>query len=66
MNILLVEDEVALHPEKVKVAPRHEELPEAPAGEKEATSEACYYASTAFEPGVGEGKEASSRFSSWE
>ena len=54
-RLFSVEDEVALHPEKVKPASQHEELPEAPAEEKQASAEACYYASTAFEPGVGQG-----------
>jgi len=54
-KLFSVEDEVALHPEKVKPASHHEELPEAPAEEKKTSSEACYYASTAFEPGVGGG-----------
>ena len=53
-SLFSVEEEVALHPEKVKSDPQHEALPEAPAKEKNASSEACYYASTAFEPGVGQ------------
>ena len=60
-KLFSVEDEVALHPEKVKVAPQPEELPEVPAEEKEASSEACYYASAAFEPGVGPGASAEYR-----
>ena len=53
-KLFSVEDEVALHPEKVKPALQREELPEAPA-EKAGSSDACYYTSTAFEPGVGQG-----------
>ena len=49
-----VEDEVALHPEKVKPASQREELPDPPA-ERDKSSEACYYSSVAFEPGVGGG-----------
>ena len=70
-----VEDEVALHPEKVKPASQREELPEAPAEEEKASAEACYYASTAFEPGVGQGaspeyrellRREQSRYSAWQ
>jgi|GEM_PF-928043 len=60
-KLFSVEDEVALHPEKVKPASQHEELPEAPAEEKKGSSEACYYASTAFEPGVGDGTSSEYR-----
>ncbi len=60
-KLFSVEDEVALHPEKVKAAPQHEELPEAPAEEKKTSSESCYYASAAFEPGVGPGASAEYR-----
>ena len=48
-----VEDEVALHPEQNRERTHAENLPEAP--EKEADSNACYYSSAAFEPGVGNG-----------
>ncbi len=51
-KLFSVEDEVALHPEKVKPALQREELPEPPA-ERDESPEACYYASAAFEPGVG-------------
>ena len=37
-KLFSVEEEVALHPEKVKFAPQHEALPEAPAEEKDASS----------------------------
>ena len=46
---------MALHPEKVEPASRHESLPEAAQAEEAASPEACYYASVAFEPGVGKG-----------
>ena len=54
-ELFSVEDEVALHPEKVKPDLLREKLPEAPAEEKKASAESCYYTSTAFEPGVGSG-----------
>ena len=60
-KLFSVEDEVALHPEKVKPASHREELPEAPAEEKKGSPEACYYASAAFEPGVGQGVSAEYR-----
>ena len=60
-KLFSVEEEVALHPEKVKPASQREELPEFPAEEKNGSSEACYYASTAFEPGVGRGASAEYR-----
>ena len=52
-RLFSVEDEVALHPEQNRERTHAEKLPEAP--EKEADSGACYYSSTAFEPGVGNG-----------
>ena len=52
-KLFSVDDEVALHPEQNRERTHAEVLPEAP--EKEANSEACYYSSTAFEPGVGDG-----------
>ena len=52
-KLFSVEDEVALHPEQNRERTHAEKLPEAP--EKEASSGACYYSSTAFEPGVGTG-----------
>ena len=54
-KLFSVENEVALHPETVKPAPRREELPEAPAEERKGSPDSCYYASAAFEPGVGQG-----------
>ena len=60
-KLFSVEDEVALHPEKVKPASQHEELPEAPAEEKKSSPDSCYYASTAFEPGVGDGTSSEYR-----
>ena len=53
-NLFSVEDEVALHPDLNREQAHAEVLPEAP--EMEADSGACYYTSTAFEPGVGNGK----------
>ncbi len=52
-KLFSVEDEVALHPDLNREHAHAEKLPEAP--EKEADSNACYYASAAFEPGVGNG-----------
>lgn len=52
-KLFSVEDEVALHPELNREQARAEDLPEAP--EKRKDSGACYYTSTAFEPGVGSG-----------
>ncbi len=52
-KLFSVEDEVALHPELDRERTHAEKLPEAP--EKEANSGACFYSSTAFEPGVGNG-----------
>ena len=52
-KLFSVEDEVALHPELDRERTHAEKLPEAP--EKEADSGACFYSSTAFEPGVGNG-----------
>ena len=52
-KLFSVEDEVALHPEQNRERTHAENLPEAP--EKEADSNACYYSSAAFEPGVGNG-----------
>ena len=48
-----VEDEVALHPELNRERTCAEDLPEAPEKGKDAGT--CYYTSTAFEPGVGNG-----------
>ena len=58
-KLFSVEDEVALHPDLNREQPRAEGLPEAP--EKEISSEACYYSSTAFEPGVGNGDSSEYR-----
>ena len=52
-KLFSVEDEVALHPDLNREKTHAEDLPEAP--EKEANAGACYYSSTAFEPGVGNG-----------
>jgi len=52
-KLFSVEDEVALHPDLNREQAHAEKLPEAP--EKEANSGTCYYSSTAFEPGVGNG-----------
>ena len=52
-KLFSVEDEVALHPELNRERTHAEDLPEAP--EKEKDSGTCYYTSTAFEPGVGDG-----------
>jgi hypothetical protein len=52
-KLFSVEDEVALHPDLNREQTHVEDLPETP--EKEANSGACYYSSTAFEPGVGNG-----------
>ncbi len=52
-KLFAVEDEVALHPDLNRERTHTEDLPEAP--EKENNSGACYYSSTAFEPGVGDG-----------
>ena len=54
-----MEDEVALHPDMNRERTHLEDMPEAP--EKEADSNACYYSSTAFEPGVGNGDSAEYR-----
>jgi len=48
-----VEDEVALHPDLNRERTHAEDLPEAP--EKGQDPGSCYYTSTAFEPGVGNG-----------
>jgi len=53
-KLFSVEDEVALHPDMNRERTHLEDMPEAP--EKEADSNACYYSSTAFEPGVGNGE----------
>ena len=55
-SLFSVENEVALHPERNPERPRAEDLPEARAEIRD--SESCYYASTAFEPGVGDGASA--------
>lgn len=52
-KLFSVEDEIALHPDLNREQAHAEKLPEA--SEKEADSGACYYSSTAFEPGVGDG-----------
>ncbi len=52
-KLFSVEDEVALHTDMNRERTHLEDMPEAP--EKEADSNACYYSSTAFEPGVGNG-----------
>ena len=58
-KLFSVEDEVALHPDMNRERTHLEDMPEAP--EKEADSNACYYSSTAFEPGVGNGDSAEYR-----
>ncbi len=52
-SLFSVEDEVALHPERNRERPQAEDLPEA--REEITDPESCYYSSTAFEPGVGDG-----------
>ena len=52
-KLFSVEDEVALHPDLNRERTHAEDLPEATG--KDYSSEACYYSSTAFEPGVGDG-----------
>lgn len=52
-KLFSVEDEIALHPDMNRERTHLEDMPEAT--EKEADSNACYYSSTAFEPGVGNG-----------
>ncbi len=52
-SLFSVENEVALHPEQVQERPQAEDLPET--REVITDSESCYYSSTAFEPGVGDG-----------
>ena len=58
-KLFSVEDEVALHTDMNRERTHLEDMPEAP--EKEADSNACYYSSTAFEPGVGNGDSAEYR-----
>ncbi len=58
-KLFSVEDEVALHTDMNRERTHLEDVPEAP--EKEADSNACYYSSTAFEPGVGNGDSAEYR-----
>ena len=58
-KLFSVEDEVALHTDMNRERTHLEDMPEAP--EKEADSGACYYSSTAFEPGVGNGDSAEYR-----
>ncbi len=58
-KLFSVEDEVALHTDMNREQTHLEDMPEAP--EKEADSNACYYSSTAFEPGVGNGDSAEYR-----
>lgn len=52
-KLFSVEDEVALHPDLNREQTHAEDLPDPP--EKTDDSGACYYSSTAFEPGVGNG-----------
>ena len=52
-KLFSVEDEVALHPDLNREQTHAEDLPKAP--EQKNDSESCYYSSTAFEPGVGDG-----------
>ena len=54
-RLFSVEDEVALHPELNREQGGAEDLPEPPEKDGKASSREEYYASTAFEPGVGEG-----------
>jgi len=54
-KLFSVEDEVALHPDLVRDIQNAEELPEPAEKDGKASSRELYYASTAFEPGVGEG-----------
>ena len=58
-KLFSVEDEVALHPDLNRERTHAEDLPEAPG--KDYSSEACYYSSTAFEPGVGDGDSSDYR-----
>lgn len=52
-DLFSVDGEVALHPERNRERPQAEDMPEAREEIKDSGS--CYYASTAFEPGVGDG-----------
>ena len=52
-NYFSVDDEVALHPDLNREQTHAEDLPDPT--EKDANAGACYYTSTAFEPGVGNG-----------
>jgi hypothetical protein len=52
-KLFSVENEVALHPDQNRERPHAEDLPEP--REEITNSESCYYSSTAFEPGVGDG-----------
>ena len=52
-KLFSVNDEVALHPDLNREQTHAEDIPASP--EKEADGGACYYTSTAFEPGVGNG-----------
>ena len=54
-KLFSVEDEVALHPELNREQGGAEDMPEPSERDGKESSRARYYASTAFEPGVGEG-----------
>lgn len=54
-KLFSVEDEVALHPERNRERANAEDLPEPPANDGKRSARDMYYASTAFEPGVGGG-----------
>ena len=54
-KLFSVEDEVALHPELNREQGGAEDLPEPSDHDGKESSRARYYASTAFEPGLGEG-----------
>lgn len=54
-KLFSVEDEAALHPERIRNLPGTEESPEAPEKDKIDFSRACYYSSVSFEPGLGGG-----------
>lgn len=52
-KLFSVENEVALYPDQNRERPQAEDLPEP--RKKNTNSESCFYSSTAFEPGVGNG-----------
>ena len=54
-KLFSVEDEVALHPELNREQGGAEDLPEPPEKDGKESSREEYYASTAFEPGLGDG-----------